>query len=259
MMHFSDQILMAFAEGELDEATRRAVEDAMREDQALARRVAQYKARPEQRSDVFATFGPAEGAPPRRKPPLRAVVSRGTVVQLDAVRASRAASHAQAAPAEPERRWAWLEWTALCLSLVFGLLAGAFFSAQWHAEERGATPIGGRDGGLLAQGALAAALSQQLSGAAPPTQGGARIGLSFVSMEGQYCRTFSVGRPGHYLAGLACRSGQEWKLPLVAQDGRSGAAPGSPAPVRDAVDQRINGQPLDGKTEQEAVRRGWQR
>ncbi|MES2740221.1 MAG: hypothetical protein V4754_04645 [Pseudomonadota bacterium] len=257
MMHFSDQILMAFADGELDEATRRAVEEAIREDEALAHRVAQYKARQGRRGDVLAAFGPAEGAPPRRKPPLRAVVSRGTVVQLDAVRASRAAS--QVAPAERARRWSWLEWAALGFTLVFGLLGGAFFSAQWHAEERGATQIGARDGNLLARGALAAALSQQLSGAAPSAQGGARIGLSFLSMDGQYCRSFGLGRPGQYLVGLACRSGQDWRLPLLVQDGRPGAVPTVPAPVREAVDQRINGQPLDGRAEQEAVRRGWQR
>ena len=39
-MSFSDETLIAYAVGELDDATRRAVEDAMRRDASLARRVA---------------------------------------------------------------------------------------------------------------------------------------------------------------------------------------------------------------------------
>ena len=70
MKSFSDEILMAYADGELDEATRRAVEEAMRKDAALARRVAQHKA---MRNDVFAAYAPVaeEAVPPRRGRPRR--------------------------------------------------------------------------------------------------------------------------------------------------------------------------------------------
>ena len=56
-MSFSDETLMAYADGELDVATRRAVEQACSTDLALARRVAYYKTR---RSNVFAGFAPGD-------------------------------------------------------------------------------------------------------------------------------------------------------------------------------------------------------
>ena len=42
-MSFSEETLMAFADGEVDEATRRAVEQAIRHDPALAARVRRHQ------------------------------------------------------------------------------------------------------------------------------------------------------------------------------------------------------------------------
>ncbi|MYN08151.1 zf-HC2 domain-containing protein, partial [Pseudoduganella aquatica] len=43
-MSFSDDILMAYADGELDQATRRAVEAAALRDAVLAQRLARFQA-----------------------------------------------------------------------------------------------------------------------------------------------------------------------------------------------------------------------
>ncbi|MTW01741.1 hypothetical protein GM668_06515, partial [Duganella ginsengisoli] len=72
-MGFSDDILMAYAGGSLDQATRAQIESAMERDAVLAQRVAAYQAQLR-----------------RQAQPRAAVPRRGaTVVQLAAVRATR--------------------------------------------------------------------------------------------------------------------------------------------------------------------------
>jgi hypothetical protein len=259
-MSFSDEILMAYVDGALDQATRRALEEAMRKDASLARRVAQCKA---MRSGRFAGFAPTaeDAATPRLVRPLR----QATVVSLDSVRAKREAEHQAARKAQHHRRWSWPEWGALAAMLVLGVLAGKFALSSWHVEgARGGEAISSRDGSLTAQGRLAGALDQQLTsaGAAGPV----KIGLSFVALDGSYCRSFITGNGGQELAGLACKAGGEWRIPMLVQNNRAPAqgpyrlaAAEMPTPVLESIDQRINGPALDGKGETEAIQKGWQR
>jgi anti-sigma factor RsiW len=261
-MSFSDETLMAYADGELDLATRRAVERACSTDLALARRVAQYKTR---RSNVFAGFGPADDGQRLRQ------ARQATIVSLDAVRARREATQLAARKATRERRWSWPEWTALGGVLVVGVLAGTFGLSYFQAEEPRVELIASHGGTLTAEGRLVAALEQQLS--APPgaagvatnaaarAAGAVRIGMSFVSIDGSYCRSFASGSGTFEIGGLACKTGQEWRLPLVMQNPRpaQAAADDIAPPVKAAIELRMAGEPLDGKAEQEAMQRGWQR
>lgn len=258
-MSFSDETLMAYADGELDEATRRAVEEAMRKDAGLARRVAQHKA---MRTDVFAAYAPTtdEPAPRRLAQPLRAA----TVVHLDAVRASRAATQQAARKAERSPKWSWPEWSALAAALVVGVVAGKFGLANWQLDSEEQGLVVSRDSGLSAQGALATALERQLAGA--PASANVRIGVSFVATDGSYCRSFTAAGRGQDLAGLACKNGAEWQLPMVVQNARPvqqgayrQAATAMPAAVLEAVERRISGPALDARAEQEALQKGWQR
>jgi anti-sigma factor RsiW len=238
MKSFSDEILMAYADGELDEVTRHAVEEAMRKDAALARRVAQHRA---MRNDVFAAYAPAaeEAVPPRLSQPLR----QATVVSLDSVRARREAEQQAARKASRAPRWSWPEWGAMAAMLPI---------------EHGET-VASRDGVLVAQGRLATALDQQLAGSGGPV----RIGTSFLAQDNSYCRSFTTAQE---VSGLACKQGGAWKVQLALQSqgkGQQGeyrqAAAEMPTQVLDAIDQRIAGQPLDAKAEQEAVQRKWLR
>ena len=251
MKSFSDEILMAYADGELDEATRRAVEEAMRKDAALARRVAQHKA---MRNDVFAAYAPVaeEAVPPRQAPPQR----QATVVSLDSVRARREAEQQAARKATRSRRWSWPEWGALAAMLMVGVMAGHYGLGMLPLDQ-GET-VASRDGVLVAQGRLATALDQQLAGSGGPV----RIGTSFLAQDNSYCRSFTTPQD---VSGLACKQGGTWKVQLAVQGQAKGqqeyrqAAAEMPAPVLEAIDQRIAGQPLDAKAEQEAVQRKWQR
>lgn len=258
-MSFSDETLMAYADGELDAATRRAVEDAMRKDAVIARRVARHKAL---RRNVFASYAPlTEEAVQRRLAQPR---RPATVVQLDAVRASRAASQHAAKKAERPRPWSWREWGALAAVLALGVAAGKFGLASWQADDEPPGLVASRDSGLSAQGRLATALERQL-GAAPPSAN-VRVGVSFVALDGVYCRSFTAAERGLDMAGLACKIGVDWQLPMVVQSARPvqqgayRAAPlQMPAAVQEAIDQRMAGPALDARAEQEALQKGWQR
>jgi hypothetical protein len=256
-MKFSDEVLMAFADGELGEPVRGQVERAIRADPSLAARVAQHKAMRARVSVAFANIV-NEAVPPRLYPGA----AGAKVVQLNAVRAARQQQQQQA---RERPRWAWPQWGVLAASLVVGVLAGAL---GLHALQRDGDTMGvaGRDGALVAQGQLQQALSQQLASAATPGAA-VKVGVSFLAKDNDYCRSFSMGSA----AGLACGHGGQWTIPVLAQVGTvAGAGTGAaaayrqagseiPAVVLDAIDQRIAGAALGPDEERAARQRGWKR
>src|SRR5882724_10470442 len=151
-MTFSDDILMAYADGELDLRTRAQVEDAMATDPQSARRVAAHQAL---RNTLRAGFDKVLDEPiPERliaaaRPTAGAPSENGVVVPL---RPRRARTLAFA-------HWAWPQWGAMAASFV--------------------------------SGALDKALSGQLA-SEQPSQAPVQIGVSFRSKDGSYCRTFQV-------------------------------------------------------------------
>jgi len=249
-MSFSDETLMAFADGELDDITSHEVELAMRLDPAIAERVRQHQAL---RSNVFGAFAATlnEEVPQR----LHAAARSGKVVHLDSVRQLRTPPPAPVA----KPRWSWPQWGALAATLVAGVLAGGFGARSMDDGQQFAA-FDQAAGALTAQGKLDKALTQQLASAAP-LDANVRVGVSFVSREGEYCRSFMLPKT----AGLACRSGEQWRIPMMANSVQG--APGAyrqagselPAAVLAAIDERIVGQALDAKAEKAAQQQGWTR
>jgi len=116
---------------------------------------------------------------------------------------------------------------------------------------------------LVAGAGLAEALSIQLSADHPPGTA-ATTGLSFRAKTGDYCRTFALTAT-HADSGLACREGGSWKVKVLAQSPetsanssgfRPAASAGSPA-VRAAVEDSIDGEPLDQAGEIAARQGNW--
>jgi hypothetical protein len=175
-------------------------------------------------------------------------------VQLDMVRAARSGSPPPAAP-DDKPVWTLRHWGAVAAALVAGALAGGFGWHAWQGEAELAS-LSGAEGALVAQGRLASALTAQL--ASPGPSGRVRIGISFLAKDGKYCRSFVMDTT----AGLACRDGGRWKVPVLAQ-GAAGAAwmdgTGLPPAVLDAIDERIAGAPLGAAAERAAHARGWKR
>jgi hypothetical protein len=149
---------------------------------------------------------------------------------------------------------------SLAASLVVGVLIGQALLRTTGAPG----PITARDGKLLANGVLAQALSEQLVN----TQKDAlpvRIGVSFKSKDGDYCRTFAL-HESTALAGVACRENDAWQVQTLAQsDTPTAGGPyrqaGSEMPrsVTQAVQDMIAGEPLDEHAETLAREKGWNR
>jgi hypothetical protein len=243
---FPDEVLMAYADDELDARTRAAVDAAMVSDPEIARRIAQHRAL---RQRFHSAFGKvlAEPVPAR---------------MLEVVRSGPGTGKSNVTPLRrlQVRRWNWQQWTAIAASLIVGVIAGRL---TWMRTAIPG-PVVVRGDRLLATGTLAAALSDQLAGE-QTADGPVRIGVSFRAKSGEYCRTFTLRQPAG-LTGLACRAGAAWQVGVLARTeppagGGSTyrpAASSMPAAVVAAVGARIVGEPLDQRSEAAARRRHWQ-
>jgi hypothetical protein len=235
-MKLSDDVLIAYAHGQLAAPERIEVERAMRTDPAVAARVARHRA---WRAHGAVACGEVIDEQPRM------AALGGKVVRLDAVRAARQ----QAQPAAPpsRTRWSWRQWAVLAAALAIGALEGAVAYSLMQGDA-GLAAVDGKGGALVAQGVLAKALASQPAAA----DGKVRIGTSFATKDGHYCRSFVLGVAG----GLACRNGERWHIVVMAETAQEGAVP---QPVRDVIAQRIAGAPFDEAAERALLRQGWRR
>ncbi|HEX7781901.1 MAG TPA: anti-sigma factor [Sphingobium sp.] len=230
----SEEMLVAYADGELDEVNRRRVERTIAGDEALAQRLAAHEALRARLSGHFAPIAEEE-APDR----FRALLEPHTkVIDLTEARAARTR----------RARPGWMTGAAIAASLVLGLWLGRGMGGE-------AGPVGISGGKMVAQGSLAKALDTQLASA----QGGddVRIGLSFRARDGGWCRSFE----GAAVSGVACRAGADWRLEQAAPGhGTSGdyrqASSGDPR-VMATIDQLIAGAPVDAAAEKAARDGGW--
>jgi hypothetical protein len=233
-MKFSQETLMAYADGELDAETRRAIEAEMASDPEVAREVERQRAL---RADVGAAFG-------------------GVLDEQIPDRLLRAAKKSQATP-QPHR-WSWPEWTSIAASLVIGVVAGRAILQSPGAKD--GIIATGSDGHVVASGRLAQALSEQLSS---EDGSGVDIGLTFRSKAGEYCRTFGT-RVGMDVVGFACRDAEVWRIDLLSttKPTESGgnyrmASTQLPAPIVQAIAERMQGEALDADQEAIARQRRW--
>lgn len=248
-MTFSDDILMAYADGELAEPQRSQVDAAVRADPALASIVERHRALRAQVFDAFA--GVLDEPVPVRLDPAGA----SKVLSLDAARNARTRAAAAPAPATAPQP-VWPRWGALAATLVLGVLAGSL----WFDGDGGDGFVSADGGGrLVARGQLAGALSRQLA-SDPAPNSPVRIGVSFATRDGGYCRSFSVGAS----SGLACRDGETWRIPVLSEKAAATgayrqAASAAPEAVLDAIDARISGTTMNAAAERAARERGWKR
>lgn len=254
-MKITEELLMAYADGELDAAAAAEVDAAITADPALAQAVARHRALRRQLRDAFA---PAldESVPEHLMALVRAPVAAtgGAPVAAPAA-ASGTAPVADVVPLRPRRRWALPEWAGMAAALALGVALSQAFLAPAPVDLRTA------DGGALrADGALAQALDRQLAADNTPA-GRIAVGLSFRDGSGAYCRSF-VLRDARPLAGLACRADDGWHVPITSEaeadpgELRQAAASLPPA-VLLAVETRLAGDTLDADAERRARDAGW--
>jgi negative regulator of sigma E activity len=254
-MTIPDEVLAAFVDGELEGAERARIEQAIAQDAQLAQRVAQQRALRDRLRGAY--NGVLHEAVPQR---LAHAVKFGAptgpaqVIDLARVRAERS-RRGNGQRQTKVRRY------SIAASLAVGLMAGVLI--QRLAAPGGVTEL--HDGALLARGALAQALDEQLASSASPGAA-VRVGLSFRSKGGNYCRTFTLGG-ARSLAGLACREQDHWQLVnLMAAEGTptAGNAPNLrmatsalPPALLQAVNDHISGEPLTAAAEAKARSSGW--
>jgi hypothetical protein len=143
--------------------------------------------------------------------------------------------------------------------LAVGVILG-FIVADFAA---GSASLRSDGGALVAQGALARTLSYRLA-SETLDQPKARIGLSFVAKDGQYCRTFTMQERQEAVAGIACRDDGQWRIATLAAaaaidpNAFQPAGGALPAPVRAAAMAMMAGPPLEAEAERKARDQGWQ-
>lgn len=241
-MRFPDEALMAYADGELDLVARAEIDAAIANDPEVARAVERHRLMATQVRGAY--DGVLEEPVPERLAAL--VASPGSAAVVDfAARRDR-----QRIAVGPMRLPAW---AALAASVAVGLFVGVLLTRS------PATLYETVGGALVARGALVDALDSQLATAAAETSG-VGIGISFKDHDGDYCRTFHLQRDAS-ISGLACRSGEDWQLQVLAaaptREGELRPAAAMPVPVLHAVDAAIEGEPLDAAAEARARDAGW--
>lgn len=229
----TDDQIIAYVDGELGPIDALRFERAMAADASLADAVRRHRAL---RARIGGHFAPvAEEPVPAR---LAAMLDPSANVV-----------------AFPPRTRRWFDsgrrYAAIAATLVIGLVVGQML------PRGSAGPVGERNGVLVARGALADALDGEL--ASMPGAGGYRMGVSFVSRDRHYCRTFS-GPAG---AGLGCHGSEGWTLErFVAGDGAAGRgayrqAGSASAEILGAAQDMMAGDPLDAADERRARDGGW--
>lgn len=246
-MKFSDETLMAYADGELDATTRLSIEAAMAEDPRIAQEIARHRQlQAKLRSALDGVL--TEKVPDSLLATARTAPASDTkVTDLASARAARTGT--------TKRRWSWPEWGAIAASVLIGIIVAR---APWGVGSDDS--IVADNGRMTAGGALASALTHQSGGTQDsPVQ----IGVSFRAKSGEYCRTFAV-RDGDSLAGLACREAEHWRIRALAQSEPGGRAPeyrmaGAVVPpiIMQAAEDAMQGDALDAEAEAAALREGW--
>lgn len=236
-MSITEDMLAAFADGELDGAEAARVAEAVAADPALVAKVEAHRAL---KARLAAHYAPiAEQAVPAH---LAALLSGGQnkneagggeVISFAAKRQKRGLVPVL-------RRWGPIAGPALAASLVLAVLQ------PWN----GASPAG------YAEPALAAALDSQLV-ATKPADAETRILLSFERDGGGLCRAWRGGSEG----GIACRDDAGWKIEqqFALGEGAGGdfRQAGSEADLLAAAQDMAAGDALDASAEKEAKERGW--
>jgi hypothetical protein len=237
MSGVTDAMLVAYVDGELDEINRRRVERAVAEDERLARRIAAHR---RLRESLSGQYQPIADQPvPDR---FRSLIAAGSnVASLEEARAVRKRF--------PLPGWPTL--AAIAASLVLGLAVG-------RGLHEDGSPVGIVKGQMVAQGDLAHALDTQLASMQDP-KGAVRIGVTFRSKEGDWCRSFD----GDALSGVACRGAGGWQLEQAvaagskAQQGDYRQASSGDPRIMTTVNALIAGDALDGSEEKAARDAGW--
>jgi surface antigen len=244
----TDEMLVAFADGEADEATIEAVVSALDADEALAERL-----------DLFVTTRQilkTELDPVARE----AVPDRLTrFVMSGAAAPEIKPASAAAAPRRP-KRWAALPMAAALAGIVAGGLG--YWAGATRPDPAGAVASLAAADAELSRALASAPDGERRNWRAAGRAGEIEMRQSFRTERG-FCRSFGLG-DGKNLGwgGLACREGEGWVTQVVvaephAEDGAFRPASGSGSAIDAVLDGARAGDALDAAAVREQIAKGW--
>lgn len=225
-MTIEADMLMAYADGELDPIAAKRVERAIADDPRLGEEVARHRALA---ARLRGGLAPAATVPD--------AVAR---MLEDAARVTPLRQPDRA----PARRWAW--GGAVAASLLVGAMVG-----QMLPRDTGTIALA--DGRAVVRGDIARALDTQLA-STQAADAPVRVGLTFRDAGGALCRTFER----QATAGIACAHDGEWGLARLyggaVQERSEFRQAGSPqAAMMADVAAMAKGDPMDAAAEKKAL------
>jgi surface antigen len=244
----TDEMLVAFADGEADEATIEAVVAALDADEALAERL-----------DLFVTTRQilkTEFDPVARE----AVPDRLTRFVMGGA-ADAGARPATASVAGPKpRRWAALPMAAALAGIVAGGLG--YWAGATRPEQAGAVAGLAAADAELSRALASAPDGERRGWRAAGQSGEIELRQSYRTARG-FCRSFglSEGKASGW-GGLACREDESWRMQVVvaeprADDGAFRPASGSGGAIDAFLDGARAGDALDAAAVREQIAKGW--
>ncbi|WP_208349441.1 hypothetical protein [Pseudaestuariivita rosea] len=250
---FTDEELMAYADGELDEARASQIDLALAADAALADRLAMFTGSRGAISDAY--------APDLDQPVPDVLIARvhelddKTRRKPDAVTQLTGAPSTAPAPANTNRTPMWQTAVAACVALVVGLGAGFMLT------EKPSTNPASLQITELADPAIVQALTAAPSGETLILQGGHRFAAvaTFRDAAGTLCREFEYDQAtGRTIVSVACHRDNSWtvQFAVAAPAGNeSGYAPASSMETLDTYLASTGADlPLSPEDEAEALR-----
>jgi anti-sigma factor RsiW len=239
---FTDEMLMAYADGEADAETVAAIEAALAKDASLKARI-----------DVFARTRAilASAATDRLAEPVPAPVTARALAAIEAARQpERGGNVLPLSKARSARSWGFPEMAvAASIALAVGIAAGFGLAPR--------EPAGLRVASIPPEAITA--LSSVPSGERTEVVGGQFVAIaSFRTADGEVCREFEFDAPDRStLVSVACRDGAAWDLRLVVvapSADASGYAPASSLETLFAYLTAIGaGAPLTAEEEAAAI------
>jgi hypothetical protein len=252
----TDDMLMAFADGETDAAVSRMIEDALETDEALAHRLEAFVA-------TRRILKKELGSIAREPVPDR--LTRFVMSGAQGTEAGPPPANATPAPVQQPKRGA-MRWAPLPMAAaIAGIVAGGLGYLLGSTSAPGPA-----QGPMLAIAAsdrqLATLLSSSADGGKAAWSENGRHGEIIIRASHKtragYCRTYGLSdSAGANFGGVACRVGDTWRTELVTAEGQNigGYVPASG--MAKAIDAFLDAaeaeDPLNAAAVAERLARGW--
>jgi hypothetical protein len=248
-LHLSDEILMAFADGEIEGPVAVALEEAMQKDAAITKRVADFL---KSRRLIRAAY--AQEEPLSVSSQLQAAV----ISKIQATEASWT-PQAVAKPIPFPKVSRWTRLSPMLLPLAASVAAFAFGILGYLAGQQSQTGSPARANSIaqLENPLVDDVLSKNVSAEDHSLPIGImRVVSTFRSGSGALCREFTLKAPKAKTDAISCRDGGGWNIrfALAGEPSPTTYAPsGEPNPVEIYIKSIGAGAQLTGKAEIEAL------